>query len=375
MSHPSPPRLTPSASVAGRALQQSIWSPRIAGLDFLRAIAVLSVLLVHSDVVHVWWLPSSLGSAGVKLFFVLSGFLITRLLTDEIARTGGIHLLSFYKRRIGRLMPAFYLFLALSIATLWALHKPIPWMAIGSSVVYLTNYYQAFTGAQPVVVAHCWSLAVEEQFYMLWPLLLAWAVRRGWGLPHLLGGLILSVWVWRWWLLWGAGAPHEYLYRALDTRADDLLVGCLLAVLMRDPQASARVAAMLAWRPMPWLLLGLLGLSLSLHDNASLKYGLCFVIEPPILALLMLSCIHAAQAGDTPLARLFNQPLLVHIGKVSYGVYLYHGLLMYSVETKVSRLTGQPWVGLGVGIAAMVVLASLSFRWFETPMRERINRL
>lgn len=365
----------PSLTEAGRALQNTIWTPRIGGLDFLRSIGVLMVMIEHSTEVGKHWLISSSASFFVTLFFVLSGFLITRMLTDELASKGKIDLKKFYQRRIARLMPAFYMFIGIAVLTLAILHKPIPWPAITSAIFYVTNYYQAFTGAKPVVVAHCWTLAVEEQFYLLWPLLLAWAAHRRWSLPRMLAGLIVATWVWRWFLIWGLDANQSYLLRGLDTRADDLLAGCLAAVLMRDPMVSARLAAIVNWRPTIPLVLGLLVLLLSFHGDRELRFGLSFVLEPLLGVILMLACVQTSHRNKGFLAGMLNQPFLVHIGQVSYGIYLYHGLFLYSVETKVSHLTSSPWLGLITAIGVLIVIATWSFRYVETPLRERISRI
>lgn len=147
-------------------------------LDGLRALAVIAVMLHHTFVDAA---PS--GHLGVDLFFVLSGFLITRLALEEHARTGSLDLRAFWRRRAYRLLPA--LLLALPIVLLWG------WVIGGqvreqtitgswTSLLYVTNWARA-TGAIDTagLMTHAWSLAIEEQFYLLWPLLLVWLLRRG----------------------------------------------------------------------------------------------------------------------------------------------------------------------------------------------------
>lgn len=232
-----------TAAQLGAAIQ----SRHIQGLDAFRAFAVLFVLLGHGIEGATSWSPwvAPLASLGVKLFFVLSGLLITRLLLDEIDRHGRIDLLRFYRRRVARLMPAFYLYLTLAIAILLVRGKPVPWDAVGSTVFYVTNYFQAFNGAPTHLVSHCWSLAVEEQFYVIWPLLLTWVMRRRWRPERVLAISIVAIWAWRLALAGWTDTSDAYLYRALDTRGDELSMGCLLATLTRQPAWRERLAHLL----------------------------------------------------------------------------------------------------------------------------------
>lgn len=353
------------------AIADAVGSPRIGGLDFLRAVAVTFVIFDHAVDGRPTRLPW-LGDLGLAMFFVLSGFLITRLLLDEHAATGRIRFLAFYRRRIARLMPVFYLYLAASLAISWLRGRPIPSQAIWATVLYVNNYYQAFTGAAASVVSHCWSLAVEEQFYFLWPMLVVVALRRHASLSRTLLAIVLAVWCWRWYLLAGNDIPGDYLYRALETRADQLAVGCLLAVLVRFESWRHRLAAVVR---LPGLV-ALIVLSLYLFSHYGfwtefLKYGFSFMLVPLVMALLVLVCVVKAQHDDWK-AAVLNNPLIVHVGKISYGMYLFHGLVGYSAARFVENYTGMFLAGLIAELVVVVCVASVLFQWFETPARRWI---
>jgi len=366
----------PSRAVDADVLASALMAPRIAGLDFLRALAVALVLLGHSAE-SVASLADGLGvvsGLGVKVFFVLSGFLITRLLLDEIDAHGRINFRAFYRRRIARLMPAFYLYLVVVIGILWVRGKPIPWAAVTASVLYVTNYYQAFTGAQTNIVAHCWSLAVEEQFYMLWPLLAAFLVLRRLSMARALVMIILAVWCWRLFLTLQAQASVDYLYRALDTRADELAVGCLIAVLFRDSKWRERLAVIMQWPLIGPVLVLLIYASTVLDGQSTVfKYCVGYMVEPILIGLLMILTVVAASRTTGWLTGLLNHRVLVHMGQVSYGMYLFHGMIMFTIQHAVEGRTGSFWLGFASAFAAVFVFSSVVFRWYETPMRRLIN--
>ena len=142
------------SDVDATSIENAMSQSYLGGLDFLRAMAVLFVIFGHATEGQFANLPE-LAGLGVKIFFVLSGFLITRLLLNEYASQGNINFPGFYRRRAGRLMPAFFLFLALGVGVFIVRDRPVPWAPILSSIFYVTNYYQAFTGAETNLVSHC----------------------------------------------------------------------------------------------------------------------------------------------------------------------------------------------------------------------------
>ena len=217
-------------------------------LDGLRAVAILLVIAYHDGLLEG-------GFVGVDVFFALSGFLITSLLVEEWRERGTIQLGRFYARRALRLAPALSVFVFTVYA---ATHWLVPSMAGAlegrwalAALLYLTNILTAYGGEYPLgLVSICWSLAMEEQFYLLWPLLLRTALRArlSWRvLALLLGALVFACNVLRLGLA-RRGGEEAWLriYFGPDTRADAILVGCLLAVLVAwrgVPPASARPAS------------------------------------------------------------------------------------------------------------------------------------
>lgn len=366
----SPPIRTaePQAATLFKALRGS----RIPGLDFLRAISVLMVLVDHSGMT--WLGPIALfnGGIGVEIFFVLSGFLITWMLLHELDKHQDINLMDFYRRRAARLLPAFYAYVLLGITYLTLRHLPVPWEAVIAACFYVLNYYQGLTGAATHFLSPCWSLAVEEQFYLLWPFALLALFRHRVRMVPFMCTVIVAVWLCRPILMWVFDVPDAYLYRALETRADHLAVGCVLAMLLRQ-QFWLEVSARLARRK--WILPALAALlitSATLQQIQAYKYSLGYALEPLLIGF-MIPLVILRSAENNWFGKLANFRTIVTIGQISYGMYLVHPLLMYPIRMAVERATGISVLGVGISIVAVIVFAYVSFTWFETPVRARLR--
>ncbi|WP_440713693.1 acyltransferase family protein [Gordonia sp. FQ] len=344
----------------------------LPALDGLRALAVIFVVLYHLDV------PGFGGGLlGVGMFFTLSGFLITSLLIFTRERTGGLGLKTFWLRRARRLMPAVILVLAATLITaaiavpknflsyLWeaisALFYVNNWYTIASS----TSYFDRFGGPTPL--SHMWSLSIEEQFYLVWPLLLALMFlvfkRRA-----VMTVVIVALALGSFWLLDALASPafdNTRAYEGTDTRAGGLLLGAALAFWWpaRKRQVNHTQRC--------WLdVLGLTGIGaivylvLTTHDNSMGLYtwGLA------LLTVATLGILAAAVAPDTLVATLLSLPPLRWIGERSYGIYLWHMPVVAFVPLAVR--TDSPWVGAIVTLAVTVLLASLSWRFIENPIRK-----
>jgi peptidoglycan/LPS O-acetylase OafA/YrhL len=356
----------PQQLAESNCLAHQLRQDRIPGLDFMRATAVMSVLLDHSSGGLWSWLD------GVEIFFVLSGFLITWILISENETTGHIAILKFYRRRAARLLPAFYLYLVLGLLILAWRNRSIPWGAIVSAATYVINYYQAFTGAPTHYLSHCWSLAVEEQFYLIWPAFLLVVFRRKISPSIALMGVVVSVWIWRWSAL-NIGASDEYLYRSLETRADQLAIGGVLATILsrRNIQAwfdRVRYPGLLASAIVGLLLMSKSYLRLALET----KYGLAYVLEPMLIATLIPLVIGLA-SREGVVSSILNWYPVILFGQVSYGVYLYHPFVIHPVQSLIVRMGGNVFVAFAASVSVVFMVAIMSFRWFESPLRSRLR--
>jgi len=358
----------PARPAAGESLAAVVVRRHLPALDGLRAIAVLVVIVYHAGYARV---P---GDLGVSIFFVLSGFLITRLLLGEWERTGDVSLRRFYLRRALRIFPAYYAFILLTMAADTVLGARWAPGRVAAAFGYVYNYYNAIHLGRPFDTAHAWSLSVEEQFYLLWPALFILLARRGERALRLgLLAAIAAVLAWRSWLYLGAGAGQHYVYNALDTRLDNLAVGCFLAVVATSP-AAGRVTGVLArytWAPLVTAALVLVSRKTL---GGSWHYSLGFTVDAVLFGLLIaqLLRLHATRAW-----RWLDHPLLRWLGALSYPMYLWHvwGL---AAAGHLPLPGGLP-ARLLAGIALTVGLAATSYYLLERPilaLRERLeNRL
>lgn len=338
------------------ALDRILARPTLPALDGFRMLAVMAVVLGHAGTTGI------LGARhGVAGFFVLSGFLITWLLLAEHERTGSVSLRGFYIRRALRIFPAYYAFLAFSIAVdlMRGDDRILP--LIWPGVFYWVNYANAWYGHSTASIAHAWSLAIEEQFYLLWPLLfLALAGRpRRWMIATL-AILIAASSTWRTVAFGLLGWSADYAYNAFETRIDNLAIGCLMAVLLRSA-GPRRLAASLAAHPvLPLVTIGLLHLSSSIPSGVY-QFGPAFTVDALLLAVLMVQLL---QLTATPPWRWLDSRVSVYLGRISYPVYLWHqwGL---GLADKVHAPAGVLHLATGVGFT--LALAAASYHFLETP--------
>lgn len=307
---------------------------RRPALDGLRAIAVLLVLLTHAGVPHL----EQAGAVGVTLFFVLSGFLITRLLMEERERTGGINFRRFYARRARRLLPALVALLVFDgLIRALSGQSLIP---VAVAATYTANIAPSAFGVMLRELEHTWSLALEEQFYLLWPALMVVLVRTRFALPALVTGALASAALRVG--LWAGGADAARVYIAPDTRADALLVGCLLGLTINNLHRPGRFTAAAA--------------AVALAFVCTLGYvGILWALLPAAVCgavLVAWSLEHRGWLASRP---------LVFVGRVSYGLYLWH----YPVALVVREHLGV--AGLPVTVALSFLLAVVSWHVIERP--------
>ncbi len=309
-------RATPNSSAGPWRLKHT------PAFDGLRALAVLAVMVHHA---HLPYMDG--GFLGVDVFFVLSGFLITALLVQERDRNGTVDVWLFYARRALRLFPALLVMVAIVTPILLAWDEgelrsnsldTIPW-----TLGYLTNYLAMIVERGLGVFGHTWSLAIEEQFYMLWPpALLLMLNRRS---PRFAAAVAVvgavAVAIGRA-ITWIVTENLEYTYFALHARADALLIGCAVALVMTGmPAADVQRLA----RRCAWPAVGAAGLLLAIASVATATAGWVYIGGLLVAALCSVFVI-AQIAGhpDSSVARLLSWRPLMFVGSISYGVYLWH---------------------------------------------------
>lgn len=337
-----------------RELSEVLRQRHLPALDGIRMVAVMSVLVGHSYVN----VPAGLG---VSAFFVLSGFLITWLLLGEVDETGTVSIRQFYVRRTLRIFPAYYAYLLVSFTIDSYLGDMHSRPAMIAALYYGVNYFNAFHGHPSTSVAATWSLAVEEQFYLIWPLLFL-ALCSG-GRERLIRGLVFIiaiVAVWRCVVWFKLGLGQAYVYNAFDTRFDTLAVGCLMAVLLRSPSIVARAGVLGRhwWLPVVTLVLLLishLGISSNWH------YGVGFTVDALLLAVLLVQFL---QLSGTHPWRWLDDARVRYLGRISYPMYLYHGWGM-AIGRRVP--IGHTNARFAFGVLATVGLATGSYYVIERP--------
>jgi len=299
------------------------------GLDGLRAVITLAVVLSH---IRVKLAPGAAFS--LDIFFTMSGYFITALLLRDWTQYRRIRFGAFYRRRFARILPPFVAMVAAYLAFAWLFLPDFRASLTESALAlaYLTNLWRAhllpwIAPVQTPYLAHTWSLAIEEQFYLVWPCLLLLLLRGlglGWRLLAAILILAVALWAWRILLTW-QGAPSQRLYNGTDTRADALMIGCALAVWLRVAPAElhGRLARRLA--SAAWPLLLLLGGAIFLFgpDSKTAFYhyaGSNLLGALPAAAVIVI----LIRPERTILHRVFELPWLIFLGRIFYAIYLWH---------------------------------------------------
>ena len=315
-------------------------------LDGLRGVSVLCVMGFHTFLV-----PFG-GFLGVDIFFVLSGFLITNLLLAERAATGTLNLRRFYARRARRLVPPLLVavagFLLISaVADRSGFGDDA--LAAAAGVTYITNILVTITPTWLPAVGHLWSLAAEEQFYLLWPVVLIAAMRRNVSRRTLtmgVGLVVLAIWTDRF-ALTLAGASQHRLYFGPDTSLDPIVIGCLLALLHDGGYVERACNNMFVRTRVVPVCLGIaLGMILGVpNTDPRWIYEWALPVFGVVVAIILGSVI---TDPHSPIAAVLARGRLVALGRISYGVYLWHPILFYAAH--MPRLLSIP---CAIGAAAL----------------------
>ncbi|MGA8523941.1 MAG: acyltransferase [Candidatus Dormiibacterota bacterium] len=327
---------------------------RWPALDGLRALAVCAVILTHT-----WVSQFPGGWIGVDVFFVLSGFLITGVLLREHGETGTISLLGFYRRRVVRLLPALLVMLLIVVIAAYVFRPGLAAATLRTAiftVVYSANWLAA--SHQPLgLLSHMWSLSVEEQFYLVWPVLLVVMLRwRGARIALIVTILcVVAVVIHRTLLAQLVDLHDPQLFWRTDTRVDSILVGCALCL-----------ASSLGWKGSErlWRIAAIVGAAYmgALLPTAYNTGGWNYTIGYTLLALAAAGVVGAAAVRPwQPLVRVLSWSPLVRLGKISYAVYLWH------LPIAILLPMGQGPVLALVTFVLSVLIAGVSWHVVERP--------
>ncbi len=352
--------------------------PYVPALDGLRAFAVLCVVLYHLKTV---WAPC--GLLGVTVFFVLSGYLITSLIVDEWRRTHHLDLKLFWIKRLRRIMPAIA-FLLLALVPLCAIFSPVMLTKLRNdfipSLLFYNNWWQIFQNVSyfenlgsPSPVTHLWSLAIEEQFYIVQPLVLILlfklrSSRRT--VANVLGVLAIASVVEMAILYQPDGDPSR-VYYGTDTRAFSLLIGAWFAVMFPAGKARSRrfarnlglpfeVGALVSLVVIVWMVF-----TVSAYEPFLYRGGFFLVSVLSGIAIVGLCAPHGL------LARVFSLAPLVWLGKRSYGLYLWHYPLLLLMNPPTDFEEPSPF-SLIVQVVVILAATEFSYHFIETPIRHGV---
>ena len=351
----------------------------IASIDGLRAIAVTAVVLYH---LGISWIPG--GFLGVDLFFVISGYVITRLILDSINQSGALDLREFYAARLRRIYPAF-IFMVVCIIIFIGVWAPeaikrflsdLPYALTGSINWLLVARHQDYfeTIGRPPLLQHTWSLAVELQFYLIWPIILL-TVLKYFGKKNIARIALLiaitsgvTLFLVSLQLDQSNAQQVSHIYFGTDTHSLGLFLGSALAVSWIPQNLSADIEKRAQDVVDAIGVIGLLGLIAAFlfidESNASL-YRIAFPLAGIFGCLVIISLVHPASR----FAPLISSAPFRWIGQRSYGIYIWHWVIFQVTRPSVD-LTGQSWALYLARVLLVLALADISLRWVEIPFRQ-----
>jgi peptidoglycan/LPS O-acetylase OafA/YrhL len=350
----------------------------IPAIDGLRALAVIAVMFYH---LGFSWIPG--GFLGVDLFFVISGYVITRLLLDSIAQSGGLDLRGFYLARARRLLPALlFTVVTTTIAIgIWApdtikrFITDMPFALTGTMNWWLVareqDYFESI--GRPPLLQHTWSLAVEAQFYLVWPLILYFILKRlgknripfaalliaaASGIALLIVSLSLDA---------SNSSDVSHIYFGTDTHSIGLFLGAALAVSW-IPQNFTTTLTKQAQNFIDGVgvfgFIGILATFLFINESDPTLYKIAFPLAAIFGAAIIMSVVHPASR----FAPILENPVLLWIGQRSYAIYLWHWII-FQVTRPTVDLAGQTWALYSLRILIVFALADISLRYVEIPIR------
>jgi peptidoglycan/LPS O-acetylase OafA/YrhL len=356
----------------------------IPAIDGLRALAVIAVMLYHLGFT---WIPG--GFLGVDLFFVISGYVITRLLLDSIEQSGGLDLRGFYLARARRLLPALIFTVTTTTIAIgiWApdtikrLLTDMPFSLTGTMNWWLVARHQDYFESigRPPLLQHTWSLAVEAQFYLLWPLILYFILKRlgksripiaalviaaASGITLLLVSFSLDA---------SNASKVSHVYFGTDTHSIGLFLGAALAVSWIPQNFTVNVSK----KAQDFIdgigvfgFIGIIATFLLIDESKPTLYKIAFPLAGLFGASIIMSIVHPASR----FAPILQNPILVWIGQRSYAMYLWHWIIFQVTRPSVD-LAGQMWALYALRILIVFALADISLRYVEQPIRRGALKL
>jgi len=342
------------------------------GLDGIRGIGVVVVMLFHAGQFHA-------GAAVIDAFFLLSGFLITGLLLGEREKYGSIGLGAFWARRVRRLLPALFFMLAgiALIALVWAeadelatIRKDglatLGYVANWNAIYGSQDYWDLFKAPSPL--EHTWSLAIEEQFYLIWPLLFVGVLTFTRGSVKILltvcAGLAVASTAWMWYL-YEPGQSVQRLYLGTDTRATAFLAGCGLACLLHwRGEVTSRRGRVVLETAAAFSLVAIALIWGFVDGNNPFVYRGGLFTHAALMLVLIAAVAHSSQG---PSARFLSWRPFVLVGLISYGLYLWHLPVFIVLNEQRTGLSG--WDLTAIRIAVSIAIATLSYLVIENPIR------
>lgn len=353
----------------------------IPAIDGLRALAVIAVMLYHLGFT---WIPG--GFLGVDLFFVISGYVITRLLLDSIAQSGGLDLRGFYLARIRRLLPALIFMVTTTIIAIgiWApdtikrLLIDTPFALTGTINWWLVakeqDYFESI--GRPPLLQHTWSLAVEAQFYLLWPLILYFVLKK-FGKKHIpIAALIIAAASGTTLFLVSLSldasntSKVSHIYFGTDTHSFGLFLGAALAVSWIPQNFKIEVSK----RAQNFIdsvgvfgFIGILATFLLIDESQPTLYKIAFPLAGIFGAAIIMSIVHPASR----FAPILEFKPLLWIGERSYAIYLWHWVIFQVTRPSVD-LAGEDWALYALRILMVFALADISLRYIELPVRRGV---
>ena len=349
----------------------------IQSVDGLRAVAVIAVLLYH---LGIDWIPG--GFLGVDLFFVISGYVITGLILDSIERSGGLDLRAFYLSRVRRLVPALLAMVVFTTIYI-GVYAPetvrrflidLPYVFTGTMNWALVNRQQDYFESigRPPLLQHTWSLAVEAQFYLIWPLVLLFVLRY-FGKKNisfvalaiaLASGIALFIYSVQ---IDIRESAVSHVYFGTDTHSIGLFLGAALAVSWKPQNLTKEISK----RAQDFIdligvfgFLGLLSAFLFINENDPTLYRVAFPLTAIFGCATLISVIHPASR----FAPLLSTKPALWIGERSYGIYLWHWIVFQLTRPSLD-LVGDDWALYSLRVLIVFALADISYRYIETPVR------